>query len=313
MMKKVALLFGGPSSEHEVSVSSAKNILENIDRGFFDVLEVFITKECLYEIEGKSYSEKDGLEEIKKRKVDVVFPIIHGTYGEDGVLQKKLEEINISFVGSSSEASSLAIDKNKTNEILNINGILIPKSFVIAKNNIDHGCVYPIIVKPIDEGSSVGLFKFKNDSDFKNSLDKIFEKHNEMLIQEFIEGREFTCGVIEKNNKVIPLVATEVVLTKGETFDYDAKYTIGGCKEITPAEINEEIMKRIQNLAISCHSVIGCKSLSRTDMILKDDNLYVLEINTIPGMTKTSFIPAEAKVCGYSMKELINIMVESAK
>lgn len=312
-MKKVAILFGGPSSEHEVSISSAKNILENIDRELFDVLEVFITKECLYEIEGKSYSEKDGLEEIKKRKVDVVFPIIHGAYGEDGVLQKKLEEINIPFIGSSSKVSSLSIDKNQTNLILNTNGILIPKSFVITKNNIEHNCNYPIIVKPIDEGSSVGLSKFKNAIDFKSSLDKVFKKHDEMLAQEFIEGREFTCGIIEKHKEVIPLVATEVILTKGEMFDYDAKYTLGGCEEVTPAKIDEETMKRIQSLAVNCHNVMGCKSLSRTDMILKENNLYVLEINTIPGMTKTSFIPAEASACGYSMKELITILIESVK
>lgn len=312
-MKKVAILFGGPSSEHEVSISSAKNILENIDRELFDVLEVFINKECLYEIEGKSYSEKDGLEEIKKRKVDVVFPIIHGAYGEDGVLQKKLEEINIPFIGSSSKVSSLSIDKNQTNLILNTNGILIPKSFVITKNNIEHNCNYPIIVKPIDEGSSVGLSKFKNAIDFKSSLDKVFKKHDEMLAQEFIEGREFTCGIIEKHKEVIPLVATEVILTKGEMFDYDAKYTLGGCEEVTPAKIDEETMKRIQSLAVNCHNVMGCKSLSRTDMILKENNLYVLEINTIPGMTKTSFIPAEASACGYSMKELITILIESVK
>ncbi len=312
-MKKVAILFGGPGSEHEVSISSAKNILENIDRELFDVLEVFITKECLYEIEGKSYSEKDGLEEIKKRKVDAVFPIIHGAYGEDGVLQKKLEEINIPFIGSSSKVSSLSIDKNQTNLILNTNGILIPKSFVITKNNIEHNCNYPIIVKPIDEGSSVGLSKFKNAIDFKSSLDKVFKKHDEMLAQEFIEGREFTCGIIEKHKEVIPLVATEVILTKGEMFDYDAKYTLGGCEEVTPAKIDEETMKRIQSLAVNCHNVMGCKSLSRTDMILKENNLYVLEINTIPGMTKTSFIPAEASACGYSMKELITILIESVK
>jgi len=312
-MKKVAILFGGPSSEHEVSVSSAKNILENIDRELFDILEVFITKEFLYEIEGVLYDEQKGLEEIKRRNIDIVFPVVHGAYGEDGILQKKLEELNILFVGSSSKASSLAIDKNKTNEILDANGILIPKSFVITKNNTKHDCDYPIIVKPINEGSSVGLFKFEKDVDFKNSLNEIFKNNNEMLVQEFIQGREFTCGVIEKEGEIIPLIATEVVLTKGEIFDYDAKYTAGGCEEITPANIDEETMKRIQNLAVKCHQIIGCKSISRTDIILKDNNLYVLEINTIPGMTKTSFIPAEAKACGYSMKEIITILIKSVK
>jgi D-alanine-D-alanine ligase len=312
-MKKIAILFGGPSSEYEVSLSSAENILENIDRGLFDILPVLITKECNFVIDGVYLSEAEGIEEIKTRNINLIFPVLHGAYGEDGTLQKKLEEKGIYFVGSSSKVSSLAINKNKTNEILSLNKILIPQSSVITKTKTEHICSYPIIVKPLDEGSSVGLFKCKNENDYKGSLEKIFEKHNEMLVQEFIEGREFTCGVIEKNSEVVPLVATEVVLTKGELFDYDAKYTVDGCEEITPAPVSDEVMERIKNCAVNCHNIIGCRSLSRTDMILKDENLYVLEINTIPGMTKTSFIPAQAKACGYSMKELITILIESVK
>jgi D-alanine-D-alanine ligase len=312
-MKKLALLFGGPSSEHEVSLSSSENILEHIDRELFDVLPVLITKECQYVIDGISYNEGDGLNELVTRSIDVVFPMLHGKYGEDGSLQKKLEDLRIRFVFSSSQASALAIDKNKTNEILQSHAILIPQSSVITRMSTEHSCKYPIIVKPIDEGSSVGLFKCSNVDDYRNSLEKIFEKHHEMLVQEFIQGREFTCGIIEKDNEIVPLVATEIVLTKGETFDYDAKYTVGGCEEITPASVDEKNMRRLQNCAMRCHSLVGCKSLSRTDMILQGEDLYVLEINTIPGMTKTSFIPAEARACGYSMKELITILIESAK
>jgi D-alanine-D-alanine ligase len=312
-MKKVAILYGGPSSEHEVSCSSAKNILEHVDKDLYEVLSVYITKNCHYEIDGVLFSEEEGIEELKKRKIDVVFPVLHGAHGEDGVLQKKLEDNNIPFVGASSKASATAIDKSKTNELLHQNAIAIPRSSIITKMNPEHTCAYPIIVKPIDEGSSVGLLKCISDVEYRHSLETIFENHKEMLVQEFVQGREFTCGVIEKNGSVIPLVATEVILTKGEMFDYDAKYTIGGCEEITPANIDDKTMKRIQDLAARCHSIVGCKSLSRTDMILKDDVLYVLEINTIPGMTKTSFIPAEAKACGYSMKDLTTLLIESAQ
>lgn len=310
-MKKVAILFGGPSSEHEVSLSSAKNILENIDTNLFDVLPVLITRECMYVIDGISFSESEGMEEINKRNVDVVLPILHGAYGEDGMLQKKLEDMMIPFVFSSSDTSSLAIDKYRTNEMLQSQGILIPRSTIITKTKTEHACTYPIIVKPIDEGSSIGLFKYTNESEYSASFEKIFKNHNEMLVQECIQGREFTCGVIEKNNEVIPLLASEIILTKGETFDYDAKYTVGGCEEITPADVPKEVVGRLQSCAVRCHSIIGCKSLSRTDMILHGDDLYVLEINTIPGMTKTSFIPAQASACGYSMKELITILIES--
>lgn len=308
---RIVLLFGGPGSEHEVSLSSAKNILENIDRDRFEVLEVFVTKDKKYKIEDSLFEENEGINEIKNKGIDVVFPIIHGKYGEDGELQEKLESVGIKFVGSSSKVSSVTIDKNKTNEVLNKHSILIPKSKIISKENCEIDFVYPIVVKPKDEGSSVDLFKFENENDYKNSLDKIFKNHKEMLVQEFIEGREFTCGVIEINKKTTALVATEVILTKGGLFDYEAKYTENGCQEITPAKVDESLMNRTKETALICHQVLECKSISRTDMILKGNNLYVLEINTVPGMTKTSFIPAQAKVCGYSMKELITLLIES--
>ncbi len=310
-MKKVAIIYGGTGNEHEVSVSSAKNILENIDREKFDVLEVFVGKNKNFKIGEEIFDEQNGINEMKNRNINVVFPIIHGEYGEDGQLQEKLEEAGIKFVGHSSEVSRLTIDKNKTNEILQENGINIPQSKIINENDLTIPFSFPIIVKPIDEGSSVDLFKFENDEEYKNYLGKIFENHNEMLAQEFVKGREFTCGVIEINNVATPLIASEVILTKGELFDYEAKYTQSGCIEITPAEVDDDLMNKIKETAVKCHKILGCRSFSRTDMILKDDKLYVLEINTVPGMTKTSFIPQQAKVGGYNMKELISLLVDS--
>jgi len=311
-MIKVALIFGGPGKEHEVSLSSAKNILENADRNLFDILEVLVTKDKKYQIDNKIFDEDSGIEEIKKREVEVIFPVIHGTYGEDGELQEKLEQVGIKFVGSSSNVSSLTIDKNKTNRVLEENGITIPKSKIIKKDNHILDFTYPVILKPVDEGSSVDLFKFENEIDFNNKIDSIFKNHEEMLVQEFVKGREFTCGVIEKDSEDVPLIATEVVLTKGELFDYEAKYTTGGCKEITPAEVDSVTMKRLQDIAVTCHKILGCKSISRTDMILKDGDIYVLEVNTVPGMTKTSFMPQQAKACGYDMKDLITLLINSA-
>ena len=310
-MKKVAIIYGGPGDEHEVSVSSYKNILENIDSKKFDVVSVFVNKNLGFEINGKIFSEADGINEIKKLNIDVVFPIIHGEYGEDGQLQEKLEDVGLKFVGHSSKVSAITIDKNKTNKVLKDNGINIPESKIINENNFSIHFSFPIIVKPTEGGSSVDLFKFESEEEFKNSLNKIFKNHNEMLAQEFIKGREFTCGVIEINKIVTPLVASEIILTKGSLFDYEAKYTQGGCIEVTPAEISDELSNKIKETALSCHKILDCRSISRTDMILKDDKLYVLEINTVPGMTKTSFIPQQAKVCGYEMKELITMLIEN--
>ena len=312
-MKKVAILYGGPSSEHEVSIQSGKNIFKNIDTNKYTVFEIFINKDKTFFI-GKN---KTGLNEkafsdfLKKEKIDIVLPVLHGEYGEDGQIQKVLEKNKIQFVGSGSKVSSIAIDKDKSNKIYQKNKILIPKSKIITFKNPKHDLLYPIIVKPIDEGSSVGLFKIENENDFKIKQKDIFKNHQKMLAQEFISGREFTCGVIDIKNKTKALPASEIVLTKTKTFDYKAKYTKGVVKEITPANIEDSLMKKIQNLALKSHKALGCKSISRTDIILNKINnkLYVLETNTLPGMTKTSFIPEQVKVIGIDMKDLISILL----
>lgn len=311
-MITVAILYGGPSSEHEVSIASAKNVLEHIDKNMFTVIEVYITKDLTFQIDWVNYSEDGCMMELLRRGVEVVFPLLHGAYGEDGVLQKKLEDRRIAFVGSSSRVSSVTINKKKTNEILKEDGLRIPENCIVNKERFSHDCPYPIIVKPVDQGSSIGLFKFTSEKEYHDSIHKIFKDCESMLVQEFVEGREFTCGVIEKQEEVFSLVPTEVIVTKGGMFDYDAKYTVGGCKEVTPAEIDDALAKRIQDTAKRCHAVLGCKSISRTDMILKDEDLFVLEINTMPGMTKTSFIPAQAEASGYSVSSLISLLIQSA-
>lgn len=316
VMKKIAIIYGGPSNEHDVSISSAKNVLKNINKKKWDTLKIFIDKKGVFFVEDKkkrvSLKEKDLPAFLKKNNVFKVFPVLHGKYGEDGKIQKVLEKNNILFVGSSSTASVLAIDKNKSNVVYQKNNILIPKSKILTENNYKHKLNYPIIVKPVDEGSSFGLFKTEDEKDFQKNLKKFFKENKKMIAQEFIFGREFTCGVLEIKNKIKALVPSEVILTKTKTFDYKAKYTKGAVKEITPAKIDKKMEKKIQDLAVKCHKVLGCKDISRTDIILneKDNQLYVLETNTLPGMTKTSFIPEQAKACGINMEELIDVLLD---
>lgn len=312
-MKKVVILYGGPSNEHEISIQSGRNVLKNIDKNKYQVFDVFIDKNKKFFI-GKSkvgFLEKHLINFLKKEKIEIVYPVLHGEYGEDGQIQKILEKNRIKFVGSGSKVSSIAIDKNKSNKIYSKNNILIPKSKIITLKNSKHNLLYPIIVKPIAEGSSVGLFKIEDEKEFKIKQKDIFKKNSKMLAQEFISGREFTCGVLEIKNKIKVLVPSEIVLTKTKTFDYKAKYTKGAVKEITPAKINESLMKKIQSLALKSHKVLGCKSISRTDIILNKINnkFYVLETNTLPGMTKASIIPQQAKAIGIEIKELISILL----
>lgn len=172
---------------------------------------------------------------------------------------------------------------------------------------------FPAIVKPKDEGSSVSLYKPKNRRELASVLSEEFRKRDEILVQEFVAGREFTCAVVEKDGVATALVPTEIVLTGGELFDYDAKYRKGACLEITPADILPETARRIRELAVAVHAACGCRDFSRTDMILNESGeLVVLEINAVPGMTETSFLPAQLSAAGSSMEAFVRECAESA-
>lgn len=311
-MKNLFILYGGPGKEKEVSVSSGKNIMKTLDASGLPYQSVLVNADGSWVYEGKTFSQTEGLALLHKSNA-LVFQVIHGTYGEDGKLTSSLEENSIPFIGSGSDAMRLTIDKYKTERKLSENFILTTKSVVVdALPQIsDVKVSFPVMVKPKDEGSSVALFKVKKQEELSEVLEKTIPVYGAMLVQEFITGREFTCGVVEIEGKVQALVPTEIILTKGETFDYEAKYTVGGSREVTPAEIDIETTKRIQDLALQVHNVCGCKDISRTDFILNDaGELVVLEINTVPGLTATSFIPAQLTASGYSVADFVQGMTE---
>lgn len=256
--------------------------------------------------EGK-LSESEGAKKIRAAG-GCVFPAIHGEYGEDGALQSVLETAGVPFVGSDSEAMRLTIDKQKTGNFLAEKGIRVPRSFVVTSET-DPGSIglpYPVIVKPKSEGSSVSLHKPGSLAELEAVLAKEFENRREILVQEFVSGREFTCGVAGTGADAEALAPTEIILTQSELFDYDAKYRAGACVEVTPAEVEPETFERLRETAVAVHRACGCRDLSRTDMILNSEGeIVVLEINTVPGMTGTSFVPAQLKAVGSSLSEFI--------
>lgn len=309
---KVAILYGGPSNEHDVSVNSAQNALSNIDKDLYEVIEIPISKEGLFRINNQEYKTIEAITEIKKI-ADVVFPVLHGKFGEDGAVQELLERAGIPFVGSGSKASRIAINKNVSNAVFVKNNLSIPQSEVITKNNFTISINFPIIVKPLDEGSSLGVHKCTSQEELRVVLEEVFIDHTEMLVQECVSGREFTCGVLEIDGVLTPLPPSEIILKNTVLFDYKAKYTPGACTEVTPAKIDDSLEEEIQDVALQCHEIINCKSISRTDVIVSENGtIYVLETNTLPGMTKTSFIPTQAKAFGLSMTELITLLIKSA-
>ncbi len=312
MYKKLFLIFGGTGREREVSFSSSRNIEKVLTENNFPYESINVDKDGNWIYKDKILNEKEWVDILKENNA-LVFQVIHGTYGEDGFLSELLEENNISCVGSTAEVMKLTIDKFATEKTLKENDIKTTSSFIVnVDTDLDKIEInYPAIIKPNSEGSSVALFKVKNEEELKKVLRETVPVYRTMLVQELVKGREFTCGVVDIDGITQALLPTEIILTKGETFDYEAKYTVGGSKEVTPADIDDELTKKIQDLALKVHEVCGCKDISRTDMILRDDGgIVVLEINTIPGMTKTSFIPAQLEASGYSIMDFVGGMMK---
>lgn len=318
MKNKIIVLAGGGGSEHEVSLKSAENVFQSVNAVISeDSLKLAVEKIVINKISDLN------LNYLKESAV-LVFIIIHGVNGEDGALQKLFDDNNIKYVGSGADSLVLTYNKERTQELLQTNGLRIPLSIRVTPElprqailDLIRHLNFPIIIKPNTDGSSVSLYKITDNS--KVIVDKVLEildiefntnRRTEMLIQEFVSGREFTCGVVNIKGCDIALEPTEVILTKGEVFDYKAKYTVNGCSEITPADIPPDIKTQIQEVAMRVHDICACKDISRTDMILdKDGNIVVLEINTIPGMTSTSFIPAELAASGFTIEEWVRGML----
>ncbi|MEZ0208728.1 MAG: ATP-grasp domain-containing protein, partial [Candidatus Paceibacterota bacterium] len=277
MSRKLFIISGGPGREREVSLSSGKNVAEALTKENISHEVIIVNEDRSWVFQGRTVSEREGVEILQQNSA-LVFQVIHGTYGEDGELTTLLEENTVPFVGSTPQAMRLTIDKYKTEEKLKENNIATTESTLVETiSEIETvSVIFPAFVKPKDEGSSVSLFKVKNQQELKEALEKSIPEYGAMLVQPFVAGRELTCGVVEIGGETKALVPTEVILTKGETFDYEAKYTVGGSREITPAEISDETIRQVQELALRVHTVCGCKDISRTDMILQEDGTLVV-------------------------------------
>ncbi len=314
-MKKLFIISGGMGSEREVSLSSGRNCLEVLAASGISCEEIIVTQDKSFVYNNKVMSESECLEFFRKENA-LVFQVIHGTYGEDGEFVKKLEEYGISYIGSSSLVLERTINKYETGVVLQTDNITTPYSLILKKgdcidtidtSNID----FPAIIKPNKEGSSVGVLKVRDEEELRLILDKGLNQYEEVLVQKCMQGREFTCGVIEIDGKTKALPVTEIILTKGGMFDYHAKYTPNACLEVTPATIDDSLREKIQQMALLVHRVTGCRDISRTDLMLDETGeLVVLEINTIPGMTKTSFVPAQLSVAGYTLSDFVDGMLK---
>lgn len=338
--KQIAIIFGGQSGEHEVSIKSASQVIEALDRNKYDVIPMAITKSGFWLVgeEGRKYlknnlskAEKEGGVENdffpKNRNklpqefpvIDLVLPIMHGTFGEDGKLQGTLEMLGLSYAFSGTLASALAMNKNKTKTIVKVVGLKVAEDLVIAKNEkydlekIIKKLNFPMVVKPSELGSSVGIELANTKEELKLAIEKAFEYGKEVLLEKFIKGRELTIPVMgNQKPKALPVV--EIVPKVSGWFNYQAKYEVGGSEEICPADIPEKIREKVQIDAVKAFKTIGCHDLARADFIWDDanDEIYFLEINTIPGLTSTSLVPQSAQVGGMNFPIFLDKLIEMA-
>ncbi len=314
----IAVLMGGQSSEHEVSLASGRMILAGLDKNKYRVLPVVISKKGEWRFGFSKTAPKsklgDALGELAKRKIACAFLALHGPFGEDGRVQAILELAGIPYTGSGVLASAMAMNKAAAKKILAGAGILMPRHVILKKDyrpaelkNIK----LPVVVKPLGQGSSVGISVVKKNKDLLRALRESFRFEPMAMVEEFIPGREITAAVLgNKKLRTLPLI--EIRPKVSCFFDYRAKYEAGGSDEICPAPISRISTKKIQEAAARAHRILDCRGVTRSDFILKGDKPYFLEINTIPGMTKTSLVPQAAKKAGISFPALLDELIKMA-
>ena len=295
--KKIMVIYGGISAEREISIITSKEISSALVRLGYEVIEID--------------ADLDLSDHISKHKPDVIFNGLHGTWGEDGEVQKLLELNNVPYTHSGVESSQLAMDKHRSAELFIKNNFNYPVTNLVNINSISEYTFpeYPFVIKPRNEGSSVGVGIIRNQEEKKRYLLDNAER-NEVLVQEFIDGQEINVAVIG-NDKT----GSIEIDPKNEFYDYESKYFDNGkTKHIIPPRINKNQLEEVEDLALKAHKILGCKGISRTEFILEKNSnqFYILELNTQPGMTPTSLVPEIARYKGTEFDELINWILEDA-
>lgn len=306
---KVGVLMGGPSSEREVSLDSGKNVFTALDPEKFQGTPLILDENLNLSSEEKRLKFPDDLGSF-----DIIFNALHGEFGEDGQIQYILEKLKVPYTGSGIEASSLGMDKWASYEVFRKEGLEVPKEELLAgefENNLQRD--FPLVVKPRNGGSSLGVFIVKDRMDLARRIENALEFDDELVIQEYIQGREFTCPVLEAGGKIKALPVIEIKpKSEYEFFNYEAKYKTGASDEIVPAKITQDLALKIQKASVLAHKILRCRVYSRSDFILDGKELYILELNTLPGLTRNSLVPKAALAAGILFPELIEIIIENS-
>ncbi|MCR4279107.1 MAG: D-alanine--D-alanine ligase [bacterium] len=313
---RVLLIKGGTSNEHTVSLQSAEMVAGALDANQFDCQTVTVKRNGKWKFENtKELTLGNALVEIQRLNIDIAFIMLHGAFGEDGGIQSVLKAAKIPFTGSEPEASTLAMNKAVSGTLFKANGFDTPDFVHIKKSDEKLKCnrfKFPAIIKPCHGGSSIKISFAENAREAWISIKNILASSDSVILQRLVKGREFTCGILDdRNGKPQALPPTEIIPLKGDFFDFNSKYFTGGSREITPPNLSPKWVKKIQNEALRAHIAFGCSGMSRSDFIFDGKKLYILEINTIPGMTKTSLLPQAAQAAGISFSKMLERIIQS--
>jgi len=319
----IAIVAGGDSGEYEISIKSAHNILNNLDKELFDARVVVVTRNgwdvldldgSVYPVNRHDFSwQPNG----RVRHFDAVVNSIHGTPGENGILPAYFELIGMPFTGCRSFSSALTFSKFHCNQFLKQSGINISPSMLIRKdqpvdvNEIIGTIGIPCFIKPNNGGSSCGTSRINHPGEILPALERALREDQGAIIEKLLVGTEVTCGLFKTGHTREVFPVTEIV-SKKEFFDYEAKYTPGMSEEITPARISSEEARSVQDLSSLIYDLLDCRGVVRMDYILVDKIPWFLEVNTVPGMSPHSIVPKQASIAGLSLNELFSILIRDA-
>jgi D-alanine-D-alanine ligase len=322
---RVAILMGGVSSEHDISMKTGQMIAGSLDRERYDVEQVTINKDGQWKLPGKAAQPiGPALAAFQGLDVDCVFVALHGPFGEDGRIQGLLDVLAIPYTGSGCAASAIAMDKVRSKDLVEHAGVKVADQLVVTRdewgadpqavqNDVAARFGFPTVIKSPCQGSSLGMAIVREADDFQEAATDVFGYDDFLMIEAFLDGTEVTCGVLDVGSEPArALPVTEICPVSSPYFDYHAKYTPGACEEITPARISDDLTQQVQDMALRVHKVVGCRGLSRSDMIIVDGEPVWIEVNTIPGMTETSLFPQAAAAVGIAFSQLIEMLIDDA-
>ena len=302
---RLALIAGGVSGEREVSLAGAAEVEKALDTKKYEVVRYDPATDL-----AKIAADADQL--------DAAFILLHGIHGEDGTVQGYLELLGIPYQGAGVLGSALAMDKNLAKTMYQLHGLpvaaweMADRQDIAAPESLLTKLSLPLVIKPVRQGSSLGMSIVRQEDQLPAALEKAFEHDGEVMVEEFIQGREITVGVIG-NEELMPLPLVEIIPDERyDFFDYEAKYKPGASREVCPAEVEDYIRDKAQEYGLIAHKALQLKGYSRTDMIVRGDELFILETNTIPGMTSTSLLPQAAAKAGLDFAALLDRLIELA-